>query len=218
MIALLRFLYDIPYTGDAPKQWAQTLKPHAEVYLVADKYCIEALKSEVHKNMQDIIKSNNYLMTVKTHVGVLLDRLKNTEDFVDALQIIYTGTTTEDIQARKLMINFLIQNIDQLRKENELLSLLKECSDLRAEIIGHPDLECEPDGFWYCVSFQCGECVPRCGKCMVEYDVPFLARFRYEELWQCPCCKVVERVLCKNCQTRIWWQPRLAPHLLEPKE
>ena len=91
MYALLRFLYDIPYGSGTNKSWTTTLKPHAQVYVVAEKYRIEALKSQIHTKMQGILKSVEYLKTERVDDDGMTERLKNKGDFIDALRIIYTA-------------------------------------------------------------------------------------------------------------------------------
>lgn len=54
MTALVRYLYDLPYADDT-EGWCTRLQPHALVYVVADKYQIESLKTEVCDNMKAII-------------------------------------------------------------------------------------------------------------------------------------------------------------------
>lgn len=211
MMALLHFLYDIPYQTDATKDWARALKSYAEVYVVAEKYQIGALKSDVFEKMQEIITSDQYLETEGLRPDGVPERLKNKIDFIDALRIIYAGTPTEDTQARKMMLEFLIQNINFLRKEVELLSLLRVCPDLGADIIGHPDLDCEANGYWRCDNKVCKEARPECGGCDYPFEAYEQSRYRHEEAWQCPSCDIVDPPVCNYCSTWIQWKPRSVP-------
>lgn len=215
MVVLLRYLYGLPYGEDDTKQWARILKPHAEIYAVADKYQIEPLKSHVYKKMQKIIISNQYLQTRLIGSSCITAQLVNKVDFVHALQIIYTGTTTDDTQARILMIEFLIRNIELLRREDELLSLLRECPDLGADILGHPNLEREAEGFWCCGEPDCGEGCPACANCSRIFRACSLGKYRHEKLWRCQVCKAVDFPICRVCETRVCWYSGSPPRGLD---
>ena len=205
MLALLRFLYGLPYDAEAKSKWLTSLQPHAEVYVVADKYQIEPLKETVAENMRKIITAKAY-----THkMGFLryCDSFKNSDDFFGALHIILEVTTTQDIHSRKVLVDFLIQNIDFFRKQNELLSLFKEYPELAVEIISHKDLETEAEGFWMCFSDDCDTNVPSCGACKVPFQPYYLRRYRYDDQWECQACKSFDQPICLECKARICWVP-----------
>jgi hypothetical protein len=175
MIALLRSLYSLSYTKDVTKQWATSLRPHAMVFVVAEKYQIETLREEVCLQMRRIINSAGYLELERNPKHPLGGRLKNTSDYVGALRTILAGTppqnsTTEETDGRNLPIGFLIQNIEVFRMEDELLSLLIESANLGADIIGHQDLECEAHGRWCCGHYHCADSVPSCKKCGIDFE------------------------------------------------
>jgi uncharacterized CHY-type Zn-finger protein len=205
MHALLRFLYDLPYTAEANAKWITSLKPHARVYVVADKYQIGALKEAVAENMRKVIANKSY-----THRSGFLrycKSFKNADDFFSALQTILKVTTTHDILARKVLMDCIIQNIDFFRKQDDLLSLLKEHPDLAAAIISHPDLESEAEDFWSCMDDSCATNITSCGNCKFLFEPHFLRRYRYDAVWQCPSCQSVAEPKCVECRTEISWVP-----------
>ena len=208
MFALLRFLYDLPYAEDATDEWVTSLEPHALVYVVADKYQLEPLQEAVAENMRAIITSKAY-----THkMGYLrwCDSFESASDFFGALKTMLEVTTKRDTGARKVLMDFLIQNIDFFRKQDDLLSLLKEWPEFAIEIISHADLESEAEGFWMCTDENCATNIPSCSKCNFPFEPHFLRRYRYDEMWQCPPCKSIDQPSCVDCRTKITWVPQSA--------
>jgi len=214
MFALLSFLYDLPYTTDPTEDWDTSLEPHALVYVVADKYQLGSLREAVAENMQKVITDKAY-----THTAGFLrycNSFKNSDDFFSALETILEYTTPQDNQARKVLIDFIIQNIDFFRKQSELLSLFEGNPELAIEIISHQDLESEAEGFWMCEDENCGTNIPSCGsKCKFMFEPHFLRRYRYDEQWKCPVCKFVGQPHCVDCRTKISWVPESACNLDE---
>lgn len=222
MFALLRFLYDLPYISGENTKWSRnTLQPHASVYVVADKYQIKALQSETCENMRRLLTSPSFLAVMATpnddHVG----ELKNGSDFVSALQKIITGTTEHDTQARKLMIKFVIQNIEALRKAEEFMALLRETPSLGAGLIGHKDFECQARGSWRCENIDCPcspEGTPICMGCGSQFTPEIVHKKRYDGWWSCsnPVCVTLDAPRCKECKTRVLWQPDNEPLRAQP--
>jgi hypothetical protein len=175
------------------------------VYVVADKYQIGALKEAVAHNMEQVITAKAY-----THqMGFLryCESFKNSDDFYGALQIVLEVTTKGDGLARKVLVDFIIQNIDFFRKQKQLLSIFNEHPDLAVEIISHKDLETEAEGFWMCFSDDCSVNVPACADCKVPFELYFMRRYRYDEEWVCPGCKFIDKPICLDCNAVITWVP-----------
>jgi hypothetical protein len=196
-------LYDLPYDAEANAKWLTSLHPHAQVYVVADKYQIGSLKEAIAENMEKVISAKAY--TDKTGYLQHCDYFKNARDFYSALQIILKVTTTQDKQAREVLTNFLIQNIDFFRKKDEFLSLLKEHLELAIELINHEDLETEAAGFWMCIEQDCGINIPSCSNCKFVFEAYFLRRYRYDGLWECPKCKFLVHPACVDCRAKVSW-------------
>lgn len=205
MLALLRFLYDLPYNAEANSKWVSSLQPHASVYVVADKYQLDSLKEAVANNMQKILTSKTYT----NNLGHLrwCDSFKNAGDFFGTLNTILEVTTTQDTQAREVLICFIIHNINFFRKQDKLLSLFKDYPELAVQLISDPDLEVEAEGTWMCVEDSCVSSVPGCTKCNLVFEPQFLRRHRYDEQWQCLVCKVVDQASCVECKSKISWVP-----------
>ena len=215
MFALLRFLYDLPYDAEANSKWVSSLLPHAQVYVVADKYQIGALKEAVADNMRKVITAKSY--TDKSGYLRYCDSFKNSDDFFGALHIILEVTTASDVLARKVLTDFIIQNVDFFRKQNELLSLFKDYPELAVQLISHPDLETEAEGFWMCFSDDCSTNVPSCSKCNVPFQLYYLRRYRYEDEWECQGCKFIGRPSCLDCKAEITWVPEPECDVAEPE-
>lgn len=209
MIALLRFIYGLPYTADATKQWPDTLLPHTRVYVVADKYQVEALQWEVCENMRQIIKSKDYLGVQVVSDDCLEGRLKNSGDFTTALQTITAGTTASDTRGRKLLMDVLVQNFPHLRKTDELASLLKEAPELGVELISRDDFECDARGFWSCEDSGCSMGVPRCRECVEIFKPHHKRKYCYDLEWPCPNlnCEALDYPICENCESKTCWRP-----------
>lgn len=205
MLALLRFLYGLPYDAEANGKWVSSLELHASVYVVANKYQLGPLQEAVAKNMRKIITSKTYT----NKVGYLqhCDTFKNSDDFFGALEVILEVTTTGDTLARKVLLDFLIQNIDFFRKQKEFQSLIADRPELAVELITHPDLESEAEGFWMCFAEDCGINIPSCGSCKFLFESHFLRRYRHDDLWECPVCKFVGKPHCVDCREEITWVP-----------
>jgi hypothetical protein len=176
---------------------------HASVYVVADKYQLSPLKEAVVKNMRKIITSK----TSTNKVGYLrhCDSFKNSDDFFGALEVILEVTTTGDTLARKMLLDFVIQNIDFFRKQSEFLSLIADRPELAVELITHPDLESEAEGFWMCFADDCNINIPSCGSCRFLLESHFLRRYRHDDLWQCPVCNFVGKPHCVDCREEVTW-------------
>lgn len=213
MFALLRFLYGLPYDAEANSKWLTSLIPHAQVYRVADKYQIGPLKEAVADNMYKVITAKTY--THPTGYLHYCDTFKNSDDFFIAFQVILEITMPSDTLARKVLVDFVIQNIDFLRKQSELLTLFRDYPELAIAVISHPDLETAAEGTWMCVEDSCATSVPGCSKCNHLYDPHFLRTYRYDDQWQCPACKVVDQASCTECKSKIDWVPEVDCDSLE---
>ncbi|GAB7324720.1 hypothetical protein MBLNU13_g08579t1 [Cladosporium sp. NU13] len=143
MVAVLRYIYGLPYYerfGDQSDQ----LQPHAEAYVVAEKYQVEGLKLAISKKLRHMIHSERDLRKEGTE-----EADNERAEFIDALKIIVAGTPAHDNNhGRKVMVEACVLNLRLLHHMPEFLSLLRESSDLGADIIGHQDLECGLPGDW----------------------------------------------------------------------
>ena len=106
MSALLHFLHSLPYDAEANTKWLSSLQPYAQVYVVADKYQIGALKETVADNMLRVIRSKDY--THKTGYLRWCSSFKKSDDFFNALQTILEITTTQGTLTRKVLVDFII--------------------------------------------------------------------------------------------------------------
>jgi hypothetical protein len=131
MVALLRYMYNIPYDDGFEEL---RLKPYAMAYVVADKYQVRGLKLAICDRMKRIAGPSMDLGAKDSESSI--------RDFLDALAVVVTGTTTHDKLARNVMVEACTLNLQFLHRKPALLSLLRTSADLGAEIIGHPDLEC----------------------------------------------------------------------------
>lgn len=137
MVALLRYIYGLPYYECFGDQRGQ-LQPHAEAYVVAEKYQLQGLKFVISTNLRHMIHSERDLRKEGTE-----EADHERAEFLDALRIIVAGTPAHDNNhGRKVMVEACVLNLRLLHQMSEFLSILRESSDLGADIIGHKDLEC----------------------------------------------------------------------------
>ena len=123
MMALLRYIYGLPYTPVASKEM-RPLQFHALVSMTAAKYQVHDLQEEVCEHMQCIIDSQTY----------------RTEDFLEALRAVITDAKMQGSPVRARMISACVAGLRALKTNAGFLSMLREFPDLGIEIIGHQDL------------------------------------------------------------------------------
>ena len=119
VLAMLRFLYGLPYEADET-HWhdGKTMLPHAQVYTVAEKYELENLKVQVHKNMVKLIQFSG-----------------DKPDLIETIREIIYQTPDTDTMARKLLIDHCVQFLSVLSKHEGFVALLEECGALGAAVI-----------------------------------------------------------------------------------
>lgn len=201
MLALLRYIYDLPFF-QTPEDKSDRLLPHARVYVVADKYQVSGLKLAVRDNMESIIESHDI-----------------TCDFVDALKTIVTGTAPHDNNhAHKLMVDTCAMNLQEIRQNSGFISLLREHADLGVEIIRHQDLECGFPGDWVCSGgVYCSDrCVIVCGMCDRKFGFAFSWKHRDRPNWLCKGCGNKNEPRCESCNNVVEWQRRGLEHSEDP--
>jgi hypothetical protein len=122
MLAMIRFLYGLPYEADEP-HWHddKTMLPHAQVYTVAEKYELENLKVQVHKNMVKLIRVSG-------------DKPDQT-DLIETIRQIIETTPDTDTMARSLVIDHYVHWLPQLSQQSEFIALLEEHGKLGAAVI-----------------------------------------------------------------------------------
>lgn len=175
-------MYDLP-CSDALNEQDVSLESLATIYVTADKYQVESLKEKVHNKIQRHKTCRN---------------LTNVEDFLDALEVIITGTTLEDKHARTTMISACVKHIKDLKQSPDFSALLRNHGDVGAEIIHHDRLPLMLEGSWYC-GIQHAEAVPTCRKCRESYPESYVRSHRHLKTWKCPNCLNKERPVCMEC-------------------
>jgi hypothetical protein len=197
MVALLRYIYDLPYDEIFGDRRA-LLQPHAMVYVVAEMYQIEGPKLAVSHKMERLIHEAFRDGTSKFTI----------HDFLDALRTIVTGTSTSDQLARKVMVEGCILNVQHLQQQPAFTSLLRESADLGAEILGHKDLECGLQGSWICSTSCMTEEKDRrvvCGHCKHSLSREFAWDHREFGEWECPRCEDYAEPECYECNMVLEW-------------
>ena len=118
VLAMLRFLYGEPYPADEA-HWhdGKTMLPHAQVYTVAEKYEVENLKVQVHKNMVKLIQFGG-----------------DNPDLIETIREIFYQTPDTDTMARKLMIDHCVRFLSELSQQEGFVALLEECGALGAAV------------------------------------------------------------------------------------
>jgi hypothetical protein len=92
--------------------------PHAKVYAVAEKYEVESLKSQVHKNMFKLIQFSG-----------------DKPDLIETVREIITRSPDTDNMARKLLIDHCVQFLSGLSQKADFVALLEEFGSLVAAVI-----------------------------------------------------------------------------------
>lgn len=197
MVALLRFMYDLPFDDEFDKRC--NLQAYAKVYIAADKYQVQGLKRSITDKMKHSIgkktTSRSFLYTVGGNV----------EDFLAALRTIIIGTTTHDVLAREAMVEGCVANLRYLHNRPELLSLLRQSADLGAAIVGHQDLEYGTGGAW-ARYHECNHIFDlACPGCNINMGEEFARRNRSGHAWNCPQCGVKILPTCMFCRQPITW-------------
>lgn len=202
MVALLRYIYGLPYDecfGDQRKM----LQPHAEAYVAAEKYQVQGLKFAISDNLKHMIHFEKDLRKE------WWDREnREIDEFIEALKIIVAGTPVHDNHARKVMVEVCVLNLRHLQAKPEFLSLLRESSDLGADIIGHPDLECGLPGDWVCENNCEDRLTVACGTCSKHVEDSIVVENRDNLDWRCEECGGLCNPMCIDCSGPVWWQRR----------
>jgi hypothetical protein len=172
MMAVLRYLYGLPYAADLA-EWhdGATLLPHVLVYTTAEKYQITGLKIESCATMSDIVGS------YYGHDDRAL-AWRGSSDHLDSLYQIHSGTPASDTEGRSLLVTYCVDRLQALSEDVAFMQLVADVPGLGAELIVHkytakdhdPDEEYTPDEVAdeeYCdlcekmTRFACVDCVAR---------------------------------------------------------
>lgn len=203
MVALLRYIYDLPYYEGFGDQRGQ-LQPHAEAYVVAEKYQVQGLKFVISTNLRHMIHSERDLRKEGTE-----EADHERAEFLDALRIIVAGTPAHDNNhGRKVMVEACVLNLRLLHQMPEFLSLLRESSDLGADIIGHKDLECGLPGDWVCEGNCNDRLTVECGRCATRIGDLSAVENRYNLFWPCEGCGSACIPRCVGCSDPVKWKRR----------
>lgn len=197
MVAVLRYIYGLPYYerfGDQSDQ----LQPHAEAYVVAEKYQVEGLKLAISKKLRHMIHSERDLRKEGTE-----EADNERAEFIDA------GIPAHDNNhGRKVMVEACVLNLRLLHHMPEFLSLLRESSDLGADIIGHQDLECGLPGDWVCEGSCDDRLTVECGRCATRIEDLSAVENRYNLFWVCEACGSACKPRCVGCSDPVKWKRR----------
>lgn len=155
MMALFRYIYDLPYEfTDKDSEW-QFL---AKVYIVADKYEVEGLVRDVTRRMKLKFPSDGYLASSE-------------EDFFAVVKLVFDNTVSQDAIGRTAMVDLCVCCIREFKELQEFQTLLSECDGLGAAIIAHEKLSLMLEGTWLCGTDEREHraAVPRCSSCGEEF-------------------------------------------------
>ena len=203
MVALFRYLYDLPYE-EAFGDQRTFLQPYAEAYVVAEKYQAEGLKIAISEKLRHMIHTERDLRkeywSRENH---------EVDEFIEALETIVAGTPVHDKYARKVMVEACVVNLQRLNQRPEFLSLLRESSDLGADIIGHKDLECGFPGEWVCGSLCEERLKVACSRCKEHVeDLVAIDNRDNNDDWECEECGEALWPMCSECEEPVRWYRR----------
>ncbi|RGP78990.1 protein roadkill [Fusarium longipes] len=114
--AMLRFMYSFDYDDDSDGSLNMVF--NAQVYQIADKYDVQALKAQ---------SKNKFEMAVTTGW--------NTEDFPLAVIVTYDTTPPEDRGLRDVVVEIARKNIDKLLGCDGFCELIRKTPDFSADLI-----------------------------------------------------------------------------------
>ncbi|KAI8648938.1 BTB domain-containing protein [Fusarium sp. Ph1] len=113
--AMLRFMYSFDYSNT---YGASTMVYEAQVYQIADKYDIPALKEHS-----------------KSKFGAAITTGWSLDDFPLAITVAYASTPSEDRGLRDLAVEVSRKNIDKLLGHDGFCELLRKTPDFSADLI-----------------------------------------------------------------------------------
>ncbi|KAH7141754.1 BTB/POZ protein [Dactylonectria macrodidyma] len=113
--AMLHFIYSFDYSND---YGTSSMVFDAQVYQIADKYDISALKAHA-KDKFDAAITTGWSM----------------DDFPLAVMVVYESTPSADRGLRDLVVETSRKNIDQLLKLDGFCELIRKMSDFAADLI-----------------------------------------------------------------------------------
>jgi len=138
-MALLRYLYGLPYEGDHAEWYdGLSLLPHALGYTVAEKYQIKEPQAAACAKMSDIICINKQNSM----------RLLESSDLLDAIRTIIAGTPRSDEFGRELLVQHCVDEMRCFVKNENFMATVAELPELGAELLGrhHAGLDSSNDG------------------------------------------------------------------------
>jgi len=127
--------------------------------------------------------------------------------FLAALRNTIACTSHED-NARKYMVTACIKNLTLLQKDDEFISLLRECGELGAEIIGDKDLDRALLGSWMCGRMCEKTPEPQCSDCGYQFFVDSAWNQRHLTHWWCSDCEETTSPVCAHCEEVVEWVQR----------
>ncbi|ENH71186.1 Protein roadkill [Fusarium oxysporum f. sp. cubense race 1] len=113
--AMLRFMYSFDYSNI---YGTSTMVFDAQMYQIADKYDIPALKAQ-SKNKFDVAVTTGWSM----------------DDFPLAITVVYESTPPEDRGLRDLVVQTARKNIDKLLGHDGFCELIRKTPDFAADLI-----------------------------------------------------------------------------------
>lgn len=196
MVAMFRAMYGLPYLIrdlKIDRLANEDLVEHAQVYVVAEKYQVPALKDAVKKNLKYILAVNGG----KTHL-------------IEALRIMFTEIGDEKDKVRDMLVSHCARKFSTLSKDESFKALLVELPEIATAIITHWNYDI---GTWVCDGKASCQGVPKCPECGFNFLESDAWENRNEELWYCYChgeCDCYESThfapVCSGCGNAISWR------------
>ncbi|KAM0354802.1 hypothetical protein ACHAPU_000626 [Fusarium lateritium] len=113
--AMVQFMYHFEYTNEPDES---TMVFDAQVYQIADKYDISALKDYAKVKFETKIKTG-----------------WSTDDFPSTIETVYTTTPPEDRGLRDLLLEIAVANLEELTTRDGFCQALRTTMDFAADLV-----------------------------------------------------------------------------------
>ena len=153
----------------------------AITHVTAAKYQITGLEDKTYDEMRKVVIKEE----------LCCEEPDRTDDFLNAIQTVLSGTAQQDDRMRKLMIDCCFWNLPFLsNKVDKFSDLLMDNEGLSIEIMTRFTSTFSPyEGTWSCRGEWHPDAELSCYECLEPFPMQFMLLYRSKQVWQCPACE-----------------------------